>query len=411
MDVACGFAHTAVITDKGLVFCWGDNVDHQCGPGNEPFYSEPTQTLLNPLVKVTQVACSRTHTVTISEAGELWTWGSGFQLGLGISKVAGKPRKVEFLCGRRVISVICGNYHTVALVARSQDAKVVKSEDRSIGFFSRKASAAEMRCTPKLVNGVTARSFDAESLLAESGKKSMSKSDSLEGKSQSTSRLPTSVESELQVEHASHDLKLQVRLKKNQLEKLKVAAPVETATSDGDRESEIETSFTESESQQSVRSPTTPQSPGQSRSPTAFLNEAEAKEFLQKQMFGDMDDPLGVTGSRHDLRRFEKKDSVDMTPSSSPFSKTVENLLQHVPSSPVIVQEYVTSLTKAVVSNIRTSMMDRFSFSSSQVDISSRSVNHPPLTAEVVAEEGEGGGGSPVELMLFSAKVSDLRLK
>lgn len=409
VDVACGFAHTAAITDKGLVFCWGENVDHQCGPGDEPFYPEPTQTPLNPLVKVTQVACSRSHTVTISEAGELWTWGSGFQLGLGISKVAAKPRKVEFLCGRRVMSIICGDCHTVALVARSQDSKIAKPEDKSIGFFTRKASDVEMRSTPKLANGVSASSFDADSRSAESGKKSVSKSDSLEGKSQSTSRagLVTSGETGSQVECAGQDLKMQVRARKDHLAKLKVTDPTEATTSANDRRLEVETSFTESESQQSLRSPTAPQSPGLSLSPNAFLNEAEAKEFLQKQLFGDADDPLGVTASKYDLRRMEKKDSLDMTPSSSPFSKTVENLLQHVPSSPVIVQEYVTSLTKAVVSNIRTSMMDRFSFSSSQVDISRTS--NPPLVTEAVAEEGDGV--SPVDLMLFSAKVRGLKLK
>ena len=103
------------------------------------------------------------------------------------------------------------------------------------------------------------------------------------------------------------------------------------------------------------------------KSRSSFLDETQAKEFLQRQL-SDIDsstaatctDSRNITGSKEEQGILEKKDSVDSVPSAGPFARTVGTLWQHVPSSPVVVQEYVTNLTRSVVSNLRTSMDRRF---------------------------------------------------
>lgn len=116
---------------------------------------------------------------------------------------------------------------------------------------------------------------------------------------------------------------------------------------------------------------------GVPKSRSSFLDETQAKEFLQRQL-NDIDssglplrDGKSAFGTKDgEQGTLEKKDSVDSAPSASPFARTMGTLLQHVPSSPVIVQEYVTNLTRSVVSNLRTSMDRRFNFVTSQVEMS-----------------------------------------
>lgn len=69
------------------------------------------------------------------------------------------------------------------------------------------------------------------------------------------------------------------------------------------------------------------------------------QEYLEKKFTSDDDDD-GTSST-------EMCDDSDIP--MSPLVKRVENILQYVPSPPTAVQEYVTSFTKNVVSNIRTS--------------------------------------------------------
>ena len=93
------------------------------------------------------------------------------------------------------------------------------------------------------------------------------------------------------------------------------------------------------------------------KSRSSFLDELEAKEYLEKQLYGDSDDVfLSSLGSM--------SAGSEASGNAGPFVKKLqENLLSYMPASNV--QEAVTSWTKNVVSNIRTSI-DRFSFTSTE---------------------------------------------
>jgi alpha-tubulin suppressor-like RCC1 family protein len=79
--VACGGFHTAVLTDDGRVYSWGDGRFGQLGNLARKHNMHSTPHLVDWLVSfkvaVTALACGQYHTAAISNQGKLFTWGSG----------------------------------------------------------------------------------------------------------------------------------------------------------------------------------------------------------------------------------------------------------------------------------------------------------------------------------------------
>lgn len=122
--VAAGSFHSGAVTEDGGVHMWGDNSMGQCGlsglstiPNPTPVAvldsdSSPPQT-----VPVLELSCGEKHTLALSVQREVWTWGSGCQLGVNASVFpVWKPQRVEHLAGRYVLQVSCGASHSLALV-------------------------------------------------------------------------------------------------------------------------------------------------------------------------------------------------------------------------------------------------------------------------------------------------------
>lgn len=69
--------------------------------------------------RIVAVAAANKHTVVVSGAGEIYTWGCNKegQLGYGTSNSASNytPRIVEYLKGKSFSHVAAAKYHTVAL--------------------------------------------------------------------------------------------------------------------------------------------------------------------------------------------------------------------------------------------------------------------------------------------------------
>lgn len=67
-------------------------------------------------LKIVQVSCGDVHTLALTSHGEVWSWGTGSQTGHGSNEIVQTPQLVEGLFGRKVISIECGAYHSIALV-------------------------------------------------------------------------------------------------------------------------------------------------------------------------------------------------------------------------------------------------------------------------------------------------------
>ncbi|XP_046716127.1 alsin isoform X1 [Silurus meridionalis] len=122
--VAAGTLHNGALTEDGAVHMWGDNSYGQCGLSGLSVVPNPTpvgvvacETTPPRPVRIVELACGEQHTLALSVAHEVWSWGSGCQLGLNATSFpVWKPQKVEHLSGRHVLQVTCGASHCLALV-------------------------------------------------------------------------------------------------------------------------------------------------------------------------------------------------------------------------------------------------------------------------------------------------------
>ncbi|XP_060724838.1 alsin isoform X2 [Tachysurus vachellii] len=124
VSVAAGALHNGAVTEDGAVHMWGDNTYGQCGlsglsvvPNPTPMSVVACEIVPPRSVRIAELACGEQHTLALSVLHEVWSWGSGCQLGLHTSSFpVWKPQKVEHLAGRHVLQVACGASHSLALV-------------------------------------------------------------------------------------------------------------------------------------------------------------------------------------------------------------------------------------------------------------------------------------------------------
>lgn len=127
-QVACGGLHTAAVTDSGTVYTWGDGRACQLGHLHEGFSNQQTPRPVDALVgvaKLTMVSCGQSHTVALSDRGELYAWGFNKygQLGSGERQSIKIPKRVMHPeDGSKPVfrDVSCGEKHTVAITADGQ---------------------------------------------------------------------------------------------------------------------------------------------------------------------------------------------------------------------------------------------------------------------------------------------------
>lgn len=119
VSVAAAKHHTVCLTSAGEVWTWGSNRHCQLGYSVD---SQPTPRKITTVrARVAAVAAAGKHTVVVTEGGAVFTWGdnSQGQLGYGTCDSAANslPRIVEAMKGRRVTAVAAAKRHTVALTS------------------------------------------------------------------------------------------------------------------------------------------------------------------------------------------------------------------------------------------------------------------------------------------------------
>ena len=120
--VACGVAHTVVLTRGGRVFTFGQNEDDELGlgPASEPFYLEPQcipQAHFNG-EDIVFVAAGPAKTMAVSAQGNVYAWGRDGEGTLGIDDTfAGTPQQIarQHFDDEDVCFVALGENHSVAI--------------------------------------------------------------------------------------------------------------------------------------------------------------------------------------------------------------------------------------------------------------------------------------------------------
>ncbi|CAH1230080.1 RPGR [Branchiostoma lanceolatum] len=124
ISVSCGYYHTAVVTDDGNLYTFGETEYGKLGLNNSDLDSSDTpQKVTGIKEKVKFVACGGGHTTAIAESGAVYTFGNGAsgQLGHGNSLLESPtPHRVERFrdadckhasCGENFTAVITGKGH------------------------------------------------------------------------------------------------------------------------------------------------------------------------------------------------------------------------------------------------------------------------------------------------------------
>ena len=117
----------SVDEDDEAVYCFGRNSRGQLGLGHKNAISPSLPVRIPSLsslpVRVTAVFCGYDHAFALTAGDDVFAWGrnSKGQLGLGNTVDQPQPQKVRLLCGRKVVTVVAGAEHSLALTAERVD--------------------------------------------------------------------------------------------------------------------------------------------------------------------------------------------------------------------------------------------------------------------------------------------------
>ncbi|XP_037077204.1 E3 ubiquitin-protein ligase HERC2-like [Pollicipes pollicipes] len=124
VQVACGSrdAQTLALTDKGLVFSWGDGDFGKLGRGGSEGCAVPHNVERLNGLEVCQVECGAQFSLARTRTGQVWTWGKGdyYRLGHGTDQHVRRPSQVEALRPHKVVHVGVGALHCLAVTDTGQ---------------------------------------------------------------------------------------------------------------------------------------------------------------------------------------------------------------------------------------------------------------------------------------------------
>lgn len=126
-QVACGGLHTALVTENGDVYTWGDGRNSQLGQSEKKsLLMIPTVVEKLTSVHVVQVACGQHHTLALTDTGDMFSWGCAKfgQTGHDKRGVTLHPERIaEFAPARtafKIVEIACGNRHSLALSKKGE---------------------------------------------------------------------------------------------------------------------------------------------------------------------------------------------------------------------------------------------------------------------------------------------------
>ena len=123
VQICKGKYHLIKLTSDGKVHCSGKAYFGVAGLGGSAS-SEKTKPLPNLIdQKIVQVTCGEFHSMALSDKGDLYTWGMGFEGQLGLSaqyKVASSPRYLRIFFRKPVKFITCGNNFSHAISKSSK---------------------------------------------------------------------------------------------------------------------------------------------------------------------------------------------------------------------------------------------------------------------------------------------------
>ncbi|XP_063870705.1 X-linked retinitis pigmentosa GTPase regulator-like isoform X2 [Scylla paramamosain] len=132
VHIGCGRSHTIAACFSGAVYAWGHNGDGQLGTGDHVDHLSPVQ-ILKLEAPAAGVAAGSSHSIVLTEDGELYVWGNNNegQLGLDVGEQL-IPALVTL--PEPVVNVACGYYHNIAISGSGQAFTWGESDHGKLGL-------------------------------------------------------------------------------------------------------------------------------------------------------------------------------------------------------------------------------------------------------------------------------------
>ncbi|KAA8589723.1 hypothetical protein FQN60_013088 [Etheostoma spectabile] len=137
VHIACGSTYSAAITAEGELYTWGRGNYGRLGHGSSEDQTTPMLVTALKGLKVVDVACGSgdAQTLSVTENGQVWSWGDGDygKLGRGGSDGCKTPKLVEKLQDLDIVKVCCGSQFSVALTKDGQVYTWGKGDNQRLG--------------------------------------------------------------------------------------------------------------------------------------------------------------------------------------------------------------------------------------------------------------------------------------
>jgi len=117
VHVAGGLFHSLAVTDAGDLFSWGSGTNGRLGHGDTIMQLRPRRVAALQSPRIVHASAGCGHSLAVSDKGELFSWGQGHngRLGHGNQETKMSPALVQGLLGHVIVRAFAGWEHSVAL--------------------------------------------------------------------------------------------------------------------------------------------------------------------------------------------------------------------------------------------------------------------------------------------------------
>ena len=118
--ITAGLFHSMAVSEDGALYTWGSGTNGRLGHGDTVMQLRPRRVEALSHVNVLHASAGSGHSVAVSDAGKLYTWGQGYsgRLGHGNQETKPQPALVEAMDGQHVTSAVAGCEFTLAITRK-----------------------------------------------------------------------------------------------------------------------------------------------------------------------------------------------------------------------------------------------------------------------------------------------------
>jgi RCC1 and BTB domain-containing protein len=112
VEICCGSYHSMALTKQGILYAWGKNDDGQIGHGCHDDLRRPVKVIGFETEKVISISCGENHSLALTQSGHVFFWGNSFESPQKINlNVIRKEKKFDM----KFEKISCGSNHSLLL--------------------------------------------------------------------------------------------------------------------------------------------------------------------------------------------------------------------------------------------------------------------------------------------------------